>query len=66
MLNTKEEFLKNFEEPNSCWSPLTSIVGKEMQVSGDDQLLPAFLNIYIYYFMFNIRKKEKKTHTGLE
>ncbi len=24
----KEDILKNFEEPNSCWSPLTSIVEK--------------------------------------
>ncbi len=22
MLNTEEDILKNFEEPNSCWSPL--------------------------------------------
>ncbi len=26
----KKDILKNFEEPNSCWSPLTSIVGKEI------------------------------------
>ncbi len=29
MLNIKEDILKNFEEPNSCWSPLTSIVETE-------------------------------------
>ncbi len=30
MLNTRKYILKNFDEPKSCWPPLTSIVGKEI------------------------------------
>ncbi len=58
MLNTKEGILKNFEEPNSCWSPLTSIVRKEMlwkSMRPSTVWLPAFFRISS--FMFIMREK---------
>ncbi len=63
MLNTKEDILKIFVEPNSCWSPLTSIVEKE-EILWKSVIptvrLPASFNIS--YFMLN----KKETHTSLE
>ncbi len=39
MLNTNEDILENFEEPNSGWSPLTSSSERiSMEVNGDHQL----------------------------
>ncbi len=52
MLITKEDILKDLEETNSCWSQLTSIVGKVIHVDGDHQLFN-----YQHSSMFNIRKK---------
>ncbi len=49
MLDTKEDILTNFEEPNSRWSSLTSIVGKLISQQGP------FLKKY--YIIFNRWKK---------
>ncbi len=64
MLNTKEDILKNVEESNSCWSPLTSRVGKEIlwkSVGTINCLITSILqNIFFYV------QHKKETHTGLE
>lgn len=44
MLNTKEDILINFEEPNS-WSPLTSTVGKEIEYGSSTVWSLAFFKI---------------------
>ncbi len=54
MLNTKEDILKDFEEPNSCWSPLTEKCNGS-QWGPSTFWLPAFFKISS--FIFNIRKK---------
>ncbi len=59
MLNTKNIYiLKNSEGPNSCWSPLTSIVGKEIlwKSMGTNNCLIASILV----------QQKKETHTGLE
>ncbi len=52
----------NFEEPVSYWSPLASIVEKEIlwKSIGTINWLPAFFKIYFYV------QHNKETHTGLE
>ncbi len=59
MLSTKEDILKNFKEPNSCWSPLTSIVGKSMGTF--NSLVTSILQNIFSYVQY-----KKVTHTGLE
>ncbi len=64
MLNTKNDIWKNSEEPDSCWSPLTSINKYYGSQWGPSPVwLPAFFKISS--FMFNI-KSTKKKHSCLE
>jgi len=61
MLNPKEDVLKNVEEPNSCLSQLTSIVGKSIlcQWGPSSLWLTAFFKVSS--FILNINN-----YTGLE
>ncbi len=59
MLNIKY-ILDNFEELNNCWSPLTSIVGKEIlwnSIGTINCLITSILQI----ILFNVQHK-KETH----
>ncbi len=64
MLNTKDDIFKNFEEPNSCWPPLTSIVGKEILWKSMGTINCLITSILQNIFFYDQHKKE--TYTGLE
>ncbi len=61
MLNTKEDMLKNFEEPNSCWPPLTSIVGKEILCKSMETINCLITSILQNIFFYVQHKKETPT-----
>ncbi len=60
ILSYVEHKLRYFEKPVSYWSPLTSIVGKEI-IWPINRLITSILqNIFLYV------QHKKETHTGLE
>ncbi len=68
MLNSEEYILNNFEEPNSCWSPLTSIAVKEILwkwMGANNCLITSiieniFYYVYVFHFWVNYPFKLKK------
>ncbi len=59
MLNIKY-ILENFEELNNCWSPLTSIVGKEI-LWNSIETINCLITSILQNIFFNVHHK-KETH----
>ncbi len=66
MLNTKQDILKNFEELNTCWSTLSSIVGTYILWKSMGTINCLITSIFkISYFMFNKIKELLQVWNGM-